>query len=131
MHYKENTFFKICVCLMLLVFIGQPVIALAQDSGGTEYLEGKMDGENDCRVSGAWFFAGFCGGLIGVIIAYVVKPSPSTALLTGKSQTYIMGYIDGWKSKGSSMQGKKAISGWATFCVIYLSVILALSGSSS
>ncbi len=111
MYFKESTFFKVCVCMLLLVFVGQPVVALAQSSDGSDYFEGKMAGEANAKATAIWFFAGFCGGLLGVIIAYVVKPSPSPAEYMGQSQAYINGYIEGYKSKSAKMQGGKAVAG--------------------
>ena len=85
-----------------------------------------MDGEAAAHASGAWFFAGFCGGLIGVLIAYTVKSSPSTALLVGKSQSYINGYIEGYKDKIGSEQGKKALTGFGVMCILYAAAYLII-----
>ena len=83
-----------------------------------EYFQGRADGERDAKASGMWFFAGFCFGAIGVAIAYLTAPSPSTGVLVGKSRIYINAYTEGYKSKCSSMQGKKALYGWGAACIV-------------
>ncbi len=133
MHYRESVFFKVCVFLILSTLIGQPVLAQQMTDGsqqqiqsGSDFLDGKLAGELDAKASGSWFFAGFCGGLVGLLIAYSVKPSPSTAQLVGKPQAYISGYIEGYKDKCASLQGKKALTGFAVSCVITSAIYLAL-----
>jgi len=132
MFNRKSAFCQCCVYLILAAFLSTTVFGqVPQGDTGNDYLQGKMDGEAAANASGMWFFAGFCGGLIGVLIAYSVKPTPSTGLLIGKSQAYINGYTEGFKEKSGSEQGKKALLGWGIACVItaavYLILIVALA----
>ncbi len=100
-----------------------------------DYFKGKLEGEQAAKASGMWFFAGFCFGAIGVAIAYLTAPSPSMGALVGKSQVYINAYTEGYKSKCSSKQGKKALYGWAAACiltgVVYLVAVLIIADSNN
>jgi len=127
MFNRKSVFCQVCVYLVLAAFLSTGVFGqIPQGDTGNEYLQGKMDGEASANASGMWFFAGFCGGLIGVLIAYSVKPTPSTALLVGKSQSYINGYIEGYKDKSGSEQGKKALLGWGISCVLTAALYLII-----
>jgi len=135
MSNGRSIFCRVCVCLALAAFLTTSVFGqVVRDNFTNDYLQGKMDGEAAVNVSGTWFFAGFCLGLTGVLIAYMVKPSPSSAMLIGKSQAYINGYIEGYKDKAASEQGKKALTGMAVACAaaaaFYLILIVAIIGAS-
>jgi hypothetical protein len=83
----------------------------------TDYISGKMDGERDAQGKGIWFVAGLPGvccygvGLGGVLFSFLVPPSPSQAALIGKSGEYIMGYTEGFQSKGRLKNAKYASLG--------------------
>ena len=64
-------------------------VALAQV--GQACAEGTAAGESD--VGGFWFFAG-CLGVVGLLLAYIVEPSPPGASLIGKSPEYVAAYTD-------------------------------------
>ena len=134
MSVANGKVLKSTALLLVMVLFFLPLlndIALAQNqTPASDFLQGKMDGEYDAKASGAWFFAGFCLGLIGVLIAYLVKPTPSTASLVGKSQEYITGYVEGYKDKGAKLQGQKALYGLGTLClldVVLYAVLIAAS----
>ena len=132
MFNRKSVFCQVCVYLVLAAFLSTAVFGqVPQTDSGNEYLQGKMDGEAAVNASGLWFFAGFCGGLIGVLIAYTVKPTPSTAALVGKSQSYINGYVEGYKSKSGSKQGMLAIAGCAVGWAVAIAVILIIEASES
>jgi len=126
--------FKFTAIFLVAVLFCLPVlndIALAQGTQTSDYLTGKMDGERDAKAGAGWFFAGFCLGAAGVLIAYLVKPNPSTALLVGKSNEYIMGYTEGYRDKSAKKQGSIALSGCAVFAVVYLTLVLVAASSST
>ena len=111
--------FRVIATITAVVFFSVPLLAQMQTTAGADdYVRGKTDGERDAKASSMWFFAGFCLGLVGVLIAFLSKPSPSTGALIGKSQMYIDGYIEGYKNKSGSMQGTKALYGWGAACVV-------------
>jgi len=100
----------------------------------TATARGTADAEAD--TSGAlWFFAG-CGlGAIGILIAYVVEPTPPAARIMGKSPDYVMAYTSAYKSAGKSSQAKHALYGClvgtAVVVAIYLILIAAVAHDAS
>ncbi|HDH99566.1 MAG: hypothetical protein DRP94_07100 [Candidatus Latescibacterota bacterium] len=58
-----------------------------------------------------WMGAGFLLGLPGVILAYIVEPSPPTAALVGKPPEYTATYIRAYKEKAREIQAKYAFYG--------------------
>jgi hypothetical protein len=95
-------------------------------------LQGRSDAEHN--VSGVWFFAG-CMGAVGILIAYLVEPTPPAAQMLGKSPQYVAMYTDCYKSAGKSAQGKKAITGClvmtaaevALYVIVWVLILGALS----
>jgi hypothetical protein len=93
----------------------------------TDYFSGKMDGERDAQGKGIWFVAGLPGvccygvGLGGILFSFLVPPSPSQAALIGKSGEYIMGYTEGFQSKGRLKNAKYASLG----CLVGTGIELA------
>jgi hypothetical protein len=61
-----------------------------------------------------WAGIGFLLGLVGVVIAYVVTPSPPQSHLIGKDMEYVAAFTDAFQSKGRSIQGNYALMG----CVV-------------
>jgi hypothetical protein len=126
----NSPMFRIIAIMTAVVFLSVPLLAQAQTTAGADdYLKGKTDGERDAKASAIWFFAGFCFGLLGVLVAFLVKPSPSTGAMIGKSQIYINGYIDGYKSKSAKKQGSLAVSGCLLAVAVNL-LIFTLAGTS-
>ena len=100
----------------------------------TAMMEGAADGEADS--SGAlWFFAGCVLGVWGVVIGYVVDPSPPATRLMGKSPEYVMTYTAAYKTAGKSAQGKQALIGCGVGAVVsvalYLVIVFAIIRGSS
>jgi hypothetical protein len=82
----------------------------------TDYISGKMDGERDAQGKGIWFVAGlpgvcYCIGLGGIFISYIIPPSPPEVAFIGKSGEYILGYTEGFQSKGRLKNAKYASLG--------------------
>lgn len=67
-----------------------------------------------------WLLAGMPGimcygiGCLGVIASVLIPPDPPVSEMLGKSTAYILGYTEGYKSKGRWKNG-----GWSTLgCAI-------------
>jgi hypothetical protein len=111
--------------------------ALAQSSGqsipapgedlASACAQGSADAQRD--TSGMWFFAG-CLGIIGILLAYLVEPSPPVSSIFNKSPQYVAMYTDCYKSAGKSAQGRKALVGCAVVAaievVLYVAYILII-----
>jgi hypothetical protein len=100
------------VMLSMTVVAILPEIAVAQSSTATTE-NACMDGQMSAKASvsgGLWFFAG-CLGLIGLLAAYIVEPSPPASSLLGKSPEYVARYTDCFKQEAKSIQTKNAITG--------------------
>jgi len=83
----------------------------------SDYIRGKMDGERDAKGNGIWFVAGLPGvccygiGLGGNLCSFLLPPSPPEGFLIGKSGEYILGYTEGYQSKGRLKNAKHATLG--------------------
>lgn len=58
-----------------------------------------------------WMGAGCLLGITGVILAYIIEPSPPTAALVGKPPEYTATYIRAYKEKARNIQAKYALYG--------------------
>jgi hypothetical protein len=101
-----------------------------------DYMQGKLDGKTDAKGSAAWILAGLAGtgfclliGCAGIGLALVAPPSPPETALMGKSSSFIVGYVEGYKSSGRMKNAKWAIAGCTMAAVINLTINLA-SGRS-
>ncbi|MBN2189164.1 MAG: hypothetical protein JW699_06905 [Chitinispirillaceae bacterium] len=90
-----------------------------------EYLQGKMDGKRASKGHAAWILAGLAGtglclliGCAGVGLALIVAPSPPETALMGKSQAYINGFTEAYKSKSRIKN-----TGWAVVGLIFAALI--------
>jgi hypothetical protein len=95
------------------------------------------DGERDAQAETngvAWLAVGCLVGVLGVVIGYVVEPSPPPTRLLGKSPDYVMAYTQSYKYAGKQAQGKKALVGClvgtAAVAVVYVIVLSAAASSS-
>jgi len=68
-----------------------------------------------------WAGLGFLLGIIGVVVAYAVVPSPPHSQLIGKSAQYAETFSDAYTSKARSIQTTQAIVG----CLVGTAVSLA------
>ncbi|MCY3740676.1 MAG: hypothetical protein OXH00_06630 [Candidatus Poribacteria bacterium] len=55
-----------------------------------------------------WFFIGFCGNILGILIASVYEPTPPASRLLGKSPEYVASYTDSYKETGRRIQVNQA-----------------------
>jgi hypothetical protein len=84
---------------------------------------GTQDAEADSSTA-LWFFAG-CGlGVVGILIAYIVEPTPPVARIMGKSPDYVMAYSNAYKSAGKSNQAKHALYGCLVGTAVFVAVYL-------
>ncbi len=103
----------IAVIMSLLVFV-TPIFA---QSG--EIMKGKMEGEQAARSSvngNLWLAIGCLGGLLGIVIAYIYEPSPSSTMLLGKSPEYVAAYTDAYKMTAKKIQTNKA---WTAVSLVH------------
>jgi hypothetical protein len=118
---------KRVVSLMLVVFmIAMPLIELSAqetNSAVSEFTMGQLKGESDAKGQPLWFLAGLGCGIIGVGVAYFVKPNPPAAALLGQSSDYVLGYTDGFKKKSRDKNVSYACVGWGVWIVIYVTTM--------
>lgn len=105
------------LCLVLsLSLMFQPVVADVLQTGDS-CAEGRRDGEAE-TTGILWFVAG-CGlNILGVLAAYLIKPSPPAMKLVGKSPEYVAAYTDCYKDAAVSVQTKWAWIGCGTNAVL-------------
>lgn len=112
---KRKCFVSVAVVMSLMV-IAVPILAQQGDSAA-----GRMAGEQSARVAtngNLWLAAGCLGGVIGVVIAYVVEPNPPATALLGKSPEYVAAYTDGYRMAARRIQTGKAWTGCIVMAVI-------------
>ncbi len=103
--------------------------------GMNDGAQGAMDGRADAptQISGTlWFFAGFFLTWIGIILGYVLNPSPDGARLVGKSPAYVSAYTQAYQDAGRAFQGIHAVYGcitsgviWIVFIILYYVLVVA------
>lgn len=120
---------KLIAFLMVVILLALPVMAMAADTSGDDYLNGKTAGSQDARGANGitWYAVGCLFGAIGVLAAYVIEPSVPGGNLTGQSAEFVKGYTEGYKSVKKKQQGQQAMSG----CLISAVVLIAVSSASS
>jgi len=103
---------------LVFVLLATPILA-QQNAGTNDYSRGLVEGQNAAQGNGVWFWGG-CGlNLTGVILAYVLKPSPPGGAMLGKSPEYIMGFTEGYGNKSRDKNVSYAIEGCCVFWVAY------------
>jgi hypothetical protein len=122
---KRKCFAAIAVVMSFMVF-AVPILAQQND------LEiGRMAGEQAARanVNGTLWLAAGCVSIFGIILAYLVEPSPPATALLGKSPEYVAAYTDAYKMTAKSIQTSKAWTGCivGTLAYIALGVLAALA----
>ncbi|MCX7820835.1 MAG: hypothetical protein N2258_04080 [Brevinematales bacterium] len=87
-----------------------PVVAFSADD---DFIKGKTAGEADGSKAGQsmYFWLGCLLGAIGLIIPLVSDPAVPSENLVGKSQSYIQGYTEGFKTKAKDANFKQAMNG--------------------
>lgn len=127
-----NSWQKAIALLLSIMLFSMPMLLMAQQS---EIDQARLDAERDAAMntnSFLWFVAGCCGGILGLIIAYVYEPSPQASRLIGKSPEYVAFYTDFYKAKAKSIQTSKALTGCVVSVigyVAYVALVVLASGS--
>ena len=95
-------------------------------------MEGAQDAQADENAA-IWFFAGCLLGVIGVVIAAVVEPTPPPTRMMGKSPEYLAVYTQAYKAEGKSAQLRASLWGVGTLVVVvvalYAFIIITLTNS--
>lgn len=88
------------------------------------HLTAEQDAESDAKKV-TWFFIGFLGNILGVIIASVYEPAPPASRLLGKSPEEAALYTDSYRAKSRSIQLRQSLIGLIIpFAIMFLWVIL-------
>ena len=119
----------------LLIAILMPTVSLAERNLQAEAInDAERDAQNDVNTS-LWFLGGCLGGVVGVIVAYAVEPSPPIIRLLGKSPEYVAFYTDAYSQTARKRQVNSALVGCAVnglgVAVIYGVAIAAAVGAST
>ena len=96
----------------------QPTLADAE-------LTAEQDAESNAKTV-QWFFIGFFGGILGVLIASVHEPSPPHSRLIGKPPEYIILYTDRYKAKSQRTQVLESIGGFVVVIILALLLFFLL-----
>ena len=83
----------------------------------------EQDAESDAKKV-TWFFIGFCGNILGILIASVYEPTPPTSRLLGKSPEDAASYTDSYKAKGRRVQVDQSAIG--LLAVFGLAILFAV-----
>lgn len=73
-------------------------------------LKAEQDAESDAKKV-SWFFIGFFGNIIGILIASIYEPAPPASRLLEKSPEYVALYTDRYRSKSRSIQIRQSVIG--------------------
>ena len=110
---------QILALLTAILTFSTPFVTFAQQNLQMEAIvAAERDAQNDVN-KGLWFLGGCFGGVIGVIIAYGVEPSPPATRLLGKSPEYVAFYTQAYAEKAKKLQTNSALGGC---CVVTLYV---------
>ena len=87
-------------------------------------LRAEQDAESDPKKV-RWFFIGFFGNIIGVLIASIYEPNPPASRMLEESPEYVALYTDSYRSKSRSIQVRLSVIGLVVpFVLMILWVIL-------
>ena len=74
------------------------------------HLTAEQDAESDAKKV-TWFFIGFLGNILGVLIASIYEPMPPASRLLGKSPEDAALYTDSYRAKSRSIQLRQSVIG--------------------
>ena len=95
-----------------------------QPTSADAQLRAEQDAESDAKKI-SWFFIGFLGNILGVLIASIYEPAPRASRLLGKSPEEAAVYTDSYKAKSRSIQLRLSLIGLLIpFVLMILWVIL-------
>ena len=88
------------------------------------HLTAEQDAESDAKKI-RWFFIGFFGNIVGVLIASIYEPMPPASRLLEKSSEDAALYTDSYKAKSRSVQTRQSVIGLIVpFILMFLWIIL-------
>jgi hypothetical protein len=108
---------------------GYGVTGYGQLPNPNETAQAEIDGRADANteISGVlWFCVGFFLTWIGIILGYLLTPTPDGTRLIGKSPNYVTAYTSAYQSEGRSFQGIHAVYGCVTSGVIEIVAVVLL-----
>ena len=121
---KINSSIRVSALLMAILTLSMPVSTLSQQNLQAEaIIAAERDAQNDIN-RGLWLLGGCLGGVVGVIVAYAVEPSPPVTRLLGKSPEYVASYTDAYREKAKNGQVISALGGC---CLNALATVYLLS----
>ena len=91
-------------------------------------LTAEQDAESDAKKV-RWFFIGFFGNIVGVLIASIYEPTPPASRLIGKSPEHAALYTDSYKAKGRSIQLRQSVIGLVVPIVLMILWWVIILGS--
>lgn len=124
----KNRFVGSVLLMAALMTVAVQVTVPATQAYANEAASAAMAAENDADADTSdalWFGAGCLLGLLGVLVAYVIEPSPPLVRLMGKSSEYVVFYTAAYKSAGKSAQGKNALYGCTAITILYVAASVA------
>jgi hypothetical protein len=121
---------RVIALAMCFMIVATPLLAQEAESNTGDYMQGRTDGENNGKGSAGYLIFGLACGAIGFVAAAVSEPSPPAEIIMGKSQGYVLGFTDGYRSKAKRGNMGYAGVGWAVSAVLWTIVLLSSSSSS-
>ncbi len=87
-------------------------------------LTAEQDAESDAKKV-RWFFIGFFGNIVGVLIASIYESTPPASRLLGKSPEHAALYTDSYREKSRGIQIRQSVIGLIVpIVLVILGVIL-------
>ena len=74
------------------------------------HLMAEQDAESDAKKV-RWFFIGFFGNIVGVLIASIYEPMPPASRMLEKSSEDAALYTDSYRAKSRSVQTRQSLIG--------------------
>lgn len=108
----KKLFIWTLIAIFLFTISPVQLIAETMKSSGDVCAQAQMDAGIEVNKF-LWGAIGFILGVVGVLIAYMVPPSPPAMKLMGKSSDYVMTYTQCYQEKGKSEQGTASLIGCA------------------
>ena len=88
------------------------------------HLTAEQDAEGDAKKV-RWFFIGFFGNILGVLIASIYEPMPPASRLLEKPPEDAALYTDSYKAKSKSVQIRQSLIGLIVpFILMFFWVLL-------
>lgn len=111
----------VLIIILCISIVTLPMMSYAQDP--------RVDAEREAERKTSkilWYGAGCLLNGLGIILAYVVVPTPSASALVGKSSDYVAYYTDAYRDKAKSIQTKYAWYGCGTCALVYIAYYVVL-----